>query len=281
MTNPIFKALTPPGLSVRVFWGFQAAFWGAVFLWRAVYNYLSGYGLSMAFERSLSLLVAVFLTAGLAHLLVKTILKRAYPLNVLLVAVVTVASAGLHILIDRLIFALAHGREDMSQWFYIRAGEMFYMHGWIFLCWVSLFWGLVQYFKVREAERVAVAAEVPVPVEPAPDPLVRDAYFWVKHQNRQVRVSTGDIEAVEAVRDYVELHTPMKSHLMRGKISEVEQRLDPKQFIRVHRSFIVNLGQVEALKTGQSGGRLVVMNSGREVRVGRTYLPSVRAKLDH
>jgi len=235
----------------------------------------------MVFERSLSLLVAVFLTVGLAHLLVKTILKRAYPLNVLLVATVTVVCAGFHILIDRLIFALAHGKEDVSHWFYIRAGEMFYMHGWIFLCWVSLFWGLVQYFKVREAERAAAAIEVPARAEPDPTASPHDAHFWVKHQNRQVRVSAGDIEAVEAVRDYVELHTPVKSHLMRGKISEVEQRLDPKQFIRVHRSFIVNLRQVEALKTAQSGGRLVVMSSGREVRVGRTYLPSVRAKLDH
>ena len=233
----------------------------------------------MIIERGLSLLIAMVLTIGLAHFLVRDMLKRRYPLNLLMVIITTIVFAAAHIVIDRIIFALAHQKKDILHWFSVGFGDMFYMNAWVFLGWVSLFWGLVQYFRVHEAERVIVPVAAPVDVEVEEQAPVPDAHFWVKHQNRQVRVNAADIEAVEAVRDYVELHTSAKSHLMRGKISEIEQRLDPKQFIRVHRSFIVNLGQIEALKTGESGGRLVVMTSGREIRVGRTYLPNVRAKL--
>lgn len=233
----------------------------------------------MAVERTVSLCVAMLLTIGLAHLLVRTMLKRIDLWKLLLVVFVTVAFAALHTVIDRLIFALAHPKKELSSWFQNGVGDMFYMDAWIFMCWVSLFWGLLQYFKSQEL--VHIAPQIPEPVTVGPDcvGLSPDDHFWVKHQDRQIRVNTEDIEAVEAVRDYVELHTQTRSHFMRGKISEIERRLDPKQFIRVHRSFIVNLKQVEALKTAETGGRLVVMASGREVRVGRTFLPNVREKL--
>ncbi|MEL8055323.1 MAG: LytTR family DNA-binding domain-containing protein, partial [Pseudomonadota bacterium] len=226
-----------------------------------------------------SLFIAMLLTIGLAHLLVRTMLKRIDVWRLFLVVIVTVTFAGLHTFIDRLIFALAKPKKEISGWFNYGVGDMFYMDAWIFMCWVSLFWGLLQYFKSKELVRVAPRVPESVVASPdCPDPGPED-YFWVKHQDRQIRVNADDIEAVEAVRDYVELHTPTKSHFMRGKISEIEQRLDPKQFVRVHRSFIVNLKQVEALKTAESGGRLIVMTSGREVRVGRTFLSNVREKL--
>lgn len=147
------------------------------------------------------------------------------------------------------------------------------------MCWASLFWGLLQYFGGQETTEIAQQASQPVGVNSESAEPISEDYFWVKHQDRQIRVNTEDIEAVEAVRDYVELHTSTKSHFMRGKISGIEQRLDPKQFIRVHRSFIVNLKHVKALKTADSGARLVILASGKEVRVGRTYLPNVREKL--
>ena len=119
------------------------------------------------------------LTIALAHLLVRTMLKRIDIWKLLLVVVVTVTFAALHTVIDRLIFALAHPKKEISSWFQNGVGDMFYMDAWIFMCWVSLFWGLLQYFKSQYLVRIAplaVESLLPEPdgIDPGPDD-----YFWV------------------------------------------------------------------------------------------------------
>ena len=103
--------------------------------------------------------------------------------------------------------------------------------------------------------------------------------FWVKTKNQNVRVSVHELEVIEAVRDYVLLHTRSRSCLLRGKISSIEKELDPDLFVRAHRSFIVNLKFVRALKTLKTGGKLMRMMSGREVRIGRKFTSRVQARL--
>ncbi len=102
-----------------------------------------------------------------------------------------------------------------------------------------------------------------------------ETVFWVKTAKQNIRVNIHDIEVLEAVRDYVSLHTINRSYLMRSTMLCLEERLNPDQFVRVHRSFIINLDYVHAAKTKPGGVKVIAMRSGREVRVGRTY----RAKL--
>ena len=99
--------------------------------------------------------------------------------------------------------------------------------------------------------------------------------FWVKGTTQNIRVSIHDLESIEAVRDYVLMHTRSRSHLMRGKISGLEQQLDPSQFIRVHRSYILNVKFIRASRKLKAGGKVITMASGKEIRVGRKYAAAI------
>ena len=82
-------------------------------------------------------------------------------------------------------------------------------------------------------------------------------------------VEVKEIKWIEAADNYVVLHASSGSNLMRESLSRLETELDPKNFIRVHRSAIVNLKRVRELKSTGFGGRIVVLHDGTEVRVSR------------
>jgi two-component system, LytTR family, response regulator len=82
-------------------------------------------------------------------------------------------------------------------------------------------------------------------------------------------VDVEDIDWIEAADNYVVLHTSGSSHLMRESMSRLETTLDPNQFVRIHRSRIVNLSRIRELKSRGFGDRIVVLQDGTEIRVSR------------
>lgn len=100
--------------------------------------------------------------------------------------------------------------------------------------------------------------------------------FWVPHRSEVIRVASEDIDRIEAERDYMRLHIGERSYLLHQTISNLEERLDPEHFIRVHRSSILNRGRIAKLRHDGSGGWYAEMEDGTEVRIGRTYLKKVK-----
>jgi two-component system, LytTR family, response regulator len=92
-------------------------------------------------------------------------------------------------------------------------------------------------------------------------------------------VEVQDIDWIEAADNYVVLHTSAGSHLMRESMSRLETALDPNQFVRVHRSRIVNLTRIRELKSKGFGDRVVVLQDGTEIRVSRVQKEKLEAAL--
>ena len=67
----------------------------------------------------------------------------------------------------------------------------------------------------------------------------------------------NDLDWIEAEGDYVRLHAQGKSHLLREKISALENQLDPAMFVRIHRSIIVRLDRIATLKPQNNGDHVV------------------------
>jgi len=88
-------------------------------------------------------------------------------------------------------------------------------------------------------------------------------------------LQTDKIRWIEAAGNYVKIHTATGLHLVRRTISELERTLDPEQFIRIHRSTIVNLRSVDRLSPAFAGAYFVHLNDGEELVLSRGY----RAKL--
>lgn len=106
-----------------------------------------------------------------------------------------------------------------------------------------------------------------------------DDSIWVKGREGMVRVSKRSIDWVEAEGDYVRLHCQDRSWLHRDTLTAMESQLDARVFMRVHRSAIVNKQRIAMSSTTEHGGRLVHLDTGAVVRVGRSYEAALRTAL--
>jgi two-component system, LytTR family, response regulator len=123
---------------------------------------------------------------------------------------------------------------------------------------------LQEAFAAREQISSAVEALRQVATEPE-----RPQRFLTRNGNTASVVSVSDIEWIEAADYYVCLHAGGKRHLLRESIRVLETRLDPKKFIRLHRSAIVNLDHVREIhRDGQAEG-WVLLSTGARVRLNR------------
>ena len=84
-------------------------------------------------------------------------------------------------------------------------------------------------------------------------------------------VLVEDLEWIAAAGDYSELHTPHATHLLRETMNTLEQKLDPEQFARIHRSRIVRLDQILELRSIENREYVVKLRDGSQHRSSRTY----------
>jgi LytTr DNA-binding domain len=102
--------------------------------------------------------------------------------------------------------------------------------------------------------------------------------FRVTKNGRDIYVTAGDIDWIEAAGNYVVLHSGDKTFMMRQTMTALEQRLSNQSFIRAHRSVMVNLDRVEAMRT--DGGRhRLTLKSGETIAVSKRLAPAVKARL--
>jgi len=93
----------------------------------------------------------------------------------------------------------------------------------------------------------------------------------VKDRGQIFRVDVDSIEHVEAAGDYMCIYTGDNSLILRETMKDLERRLDPRLFQRVHRSTIVNLDKVRQVKPHTNGECFLVLESGAQVKVSRSY----------
>ncbi len=100
-----------------------------------------------------------------------------------------------------------------------------------------------------------------------------------KSRGRILFLPVSDIRWIGAEGNYVRLSTANETHLLRETMAHLEERLDPRGFLRVHRSFIVNLKYVKEVRKETSGDSVVVMDSGHKVALGRSYRAALNRHL--
>lgn len=103
--------------------------------------------------------------------------------------------------------------------------------------------------------------------------------LWVAGRHGQVRVAFSEIEWIEAAKDYVLLHTATRRHIHRITMGALEQVLNPRRLMRVHRSAFVNPERVEAVQRTGRGLVSLVLRGGVAVPVGPSYMRAVQERL--
>jgi two-component system, LytTR family, response regulator len=131
--------------------------------------------------------------------------------------------------------------------------------------------------STEEAEKLKnVLAEVaPDSLEAMPDDPEANARYEklinIKDRGQIFRVDVDSIERIEAAGDYMCIYTADNSLILRETMKDLERRLDPRVFQRVHRSWIVNLNNVRQVKPHTNGECFLVLESGADVKVSRSY----------
>jgi len=93
----------------------------------------------------------------------------------------------------------------------------------------------------------------------------------VKSSGRVFFVRTEEIDWVEASGNYVKIHTKSDAHLLRESMKNMEAKLDPRTFVRIHRSAIVNIDHIKELEPWFHGEYIVIMRDGTRLTASRVF----------
>lgn len=101
----------------------------------------------------------------------------------------------------------------------------------------------------------------------------------VKGTDKTSFLDKTKLKWVEADGDYVCIHMKDQTHLIRATLKSIEAQLSDINFQRIHRSTIVNLDKIKEIKPAQKGEAIVIMSSGQQLKVSRSYGAALRAKI--
>ncbi|MCW8092230.1 LytR/AlgR family response regulator transcription factor [Alteromonas sp. ASW11-130] len=112
-----------------------------------------------------------------------------------------------------------------------------------------------------------------IETDPYPDILA------IKDGSEVTRVAVNDIQWIDAAGDYMCVHALDGMHIMRKTMKELEQELNPKTFVRVHRSAIANIRYVKKLVSHISGEYHLILQNDTELKVSRSHRDKVKAAM--
>ena len=98
----------------------------------------------------------------------------------------------------------------------------------------------------------------------------------IKDGSEVTRVAVDDIQWIDAAGDYMCVHADDGTHIMRRTMKELEEELDPRKFVRAHRSAIVNIQYVNKMVSHISGEYHLVLTNGSELKVSRSHRDKVK-----
>ena len=129
---------------------------------------------------------------------------------------------------------------------------------------------------LQAAQKVLdMATAAPAPTDsPGIQPTDDPNFTFVKIDNKLVRVAYDEVRYVEALGDYVHIVTSTSKLIVYSTMKAVEERFPVSRFVRVHRSFIVNVNRIQALEDNS----LIV--DTKHIPVGQTYLREVMVRLN-
>jgi len=118
--------------------------------------------------------------------------------------------------------------------------------------------------------------------EPNPAPLLATSAerIEVRDGERVRYVAADDVAWAEADGPHVRLHTAHGVFEIRETLAHLESALDARRFVRIHRSFIVNVGQIKELQPWFGGDAVLILKNGQQLKVSRTYRAQLKQRLN-
>jgi len=239
--------------------GQSLPFWQpAVWEWSSNLTLLALIPAMLAFERRVPLRIAL--------------LRRNLPWHLLASVVYSLVHVGVMVALRKLAY-LSQGQDYdfgtgplVLSYEYLKDARAYFL--------VFAIIGLYRLVLLRwqgEATLLSAPDEGP-PVEPVEHP----ERFLVQKLGREFLLPAAEIEWIQAWGNYVNLHVREHDYPLRATMTAIEQRLDPRRFVRVHRSYIVNLDFLVEIEPLDSGDARAKLRDGRHIPVSRRYRADLR-----
>lgn len=103
--------------------------------------------------------------------------------------------------------------------------------------------------------------------------------FLIRSNGRVDLINVADVDWIEAEGNYALIHVNGKASPLREKISDLETKLDPQRFIRIHRSLMVQVDRLKELKPRENGSYTLVLHNGKSLTLSRSFRDKVLAAL--
>lgn len=179
------------------------------------------------------------------------------------------------VLLRKLAYALAGSSYTFGDWpfawLYEYAKDLQ-----TYLLLVSAVHGARWFSRRRQGEAQLLA---PPDEGPPLEPVDRPERFLVRKLGRDFLVATAEVEWLQASGNYVNLRVKGHDYPLRSTIAGIESKLDPARFVRIQRSYIVNLDQVASIEPLETGDARVHLKDGTTLPVSRTYRTGLRERL--
>lgn len=129
-------------------------------------------------------------------------------------------------------------------------------------------------YRTRTATNIGTGAWA---TEPAA--AIENTKILVRKGRADRPLALEDIDWFQAAANYVQIFSGGEEYLIRGTLTDMEKKLVQGTFVRVHRSYLVNVAKIQEVKPQQKGGHRVKLVGGEEIPVGRRYKENLYASI--
>ena len=173
------------------------------------------------------------------------------------------------VMIRHAVYGLAGRTYDFGDWGF----ELLYEYRKDF---ATYFGVLVTLYVYRFLSSRLIGEASPIQDGEATDADPRTERLLIKKLGKEFLLRAEQIEWVEAAGNYMNLHAAGAVYPLRETLTGLLSRLDPDRFVRVHRSYIVNIDQIAEILPQDNGDGLIRMQDGAELRLSRRYREALR-----
>jgi hypothetical protein len=200
--------------------------------------------------------------------------KRVLPVHLIATVVYSVTHVVGMVALRQLVYRAVGSRYDFGDWPRELAYEYLKdVRTYAFVLGIFYLYRLLL-LRLQGEARLLVAPDAGPPVEA----VDRPARFLVRKLRAEFLVQASDIEWLEAAENYVNLHVRGHVYPLRSTMTAIEERLDPLRFVRVHRSYIVNLDFLERIEPLDTGDARLLLKNGTRIPCSRRYRQALREK---
>jgi hypothetical protein len=200
--------------------------------------------------------------------------RRNLPIHLLASVVVSVAHVAGMIGLRKLAYAAASLHYDFGPWWF--------NFGYEYLKDVRTYFGVIATVALYRLWLMRWQGEARLLGEPDEGPAVesieRPERFLVRKLGREFLINASEIEWLQASGNYVNLHVRGRDYPLRATMAGIEERLDPVRFVRVHRSYFVNLDYLAEIEPIDSGDAKLTLRDGASIACSRRYRAALRER---